>query len=331
MRRTVTLAVVLLLAAALPALAQQAADPFDATREAFMKLETPEEQLALVKQFLAEHPDHARVGDVLEAGVQLLRGPLEDPAGAVDLAETQLSRATSADSRAAVQRILLPLYGEPAHRDDLVTLVGDMSSGQPLTYVQHLDVIRAGVGAQAWELVDVHCAAATPQATAEQFLADYPDRDFSPQYAAEAGANRQGLLLTFQGWSAANQGDLDGAERTFRAASKQVRTTFLGVPENALYRYWGQTLLMRGDRHAGLEKLALAAVYGGDEAAGAAAREAFAALDNPGDYDDYLWQLRQKHAPRMVDFAATDYADQSTAFADVRGERATLLAFWFPT
>ena len=41
-------------------------------------------------------------------------------------------------------------------------------------------------------------------------------------------------------------------------------------------------------------------------------------------------RLRRLLEP-MTDFAAADYQGQTRRFAELRGEKATLLAFWFPT
>ena len=308
-------------------------DPVLAAAEAaFMAAETDEDRLAVVRDFLAEHPDHPEVGMVVRVGADLLTGAMNDPEAAVALAEAQLARTTDARSRVQVQEVLLDLYGNPGHADKLPGLVAEIYGGRDMTYVDHLTVVRAAAAAEAWPLVDEHCAAAAPGATAEAFRAAYPEREFSAEELAAAGRNRQGLLKTFTGWSAANRGDFVAAEEEFRAAGELVRSNYFGLPDNELQLYRGRALVMQGRREEGLELLALAGIFGADHAADEAARETFAALGRrPEAYDDYLWEVRLEHAPRIDDFTAADYQGETHAFSGLRGDKATLLAFWFPT
>ena len=78
--------------------------------------------------------------------------------------------------------------------------------------------------------------------------------------------------------------------------------------------------------------LALAGIYGMDHDAETVAEQTYTDLGkNPAKYDDFLMQIRMKHAPMMANFTANDYQDADHEFKDLIGEKATLLAFWFPT
>lgn len=327
-------AVMLLMAAsaALAADPPEEIDPFDAASAQYDAAETDAARLAVIRKFMAEHPDHDRIGASIREGVRLLDGPLDDHAGAVALASEQLAAASDPELRREIQEILLGVYGVPAHADDLAALVGSMHDITAMTYTEHLTVLEAAAGAEAWGLVDRHVAAAAELATAEAFRAAYPDRDFSDSYVESAGRNRRGLLRTYVGWSAANRGDTADALAAYREAADLVRSSFLGIPENALYLYWGQTLVRNGDREKGLELLALAGIFGADHDADELARRVYLDMGRDEEsYDDYLWELRLAHGVDMVDFQATDYADAQRSFNELRGRKATLLAFWFPT
>jgi len=324
------LGLAVLLSLALPAVAQDDVDPLEATRVAFMGAETDEERLAIAEDFLAKYPEHDNIGDVLDAAIGVLQG-MDNEAGAIKLAEEQLLRTEGADQTRAIQTALLDLYADPAHAGKLKGLVQDMYDPATMTFGDHLTVLNAATGAEAWSMVDTHAEAAKPMATAEAFKAAYPDRDFTDKYVEEMGSNRQGLLLTFAGWSAANQGDLKGAEKTFKQAEKLVRPNFFGLPNNELYRYWGETLVLKDDSKKGLEKLALAGLYSNDDVAAARAEDVYASLDRKEDYDDYLWDLRRKKAPKMEDFEAVNYQDEMKSFHELKGKKATLVSFWFPT
>ena len=321
------------LLSAAPVRAQdEAADPFAIAREAYEAAASPAAKLAIVERFLTDHPAHARFAAAVRAGKNVLLDELDDRQAAVDFVQRYLPLAPDDAARDDLQDLLLDLYSHPDYAAALTELVGRRYDLAAMTYVEHVRVLDAAAKAEAWGLLAKHAAAAESQANADAFRAAYPDRDFSEDYIADAGRNRQGLLRTYTGWAAANQGDLARAEKDFEAAKTLVRKTFFGLPDNELYRFWGLTLLKQGRRDQGLEMLALAGLYGNDEAALAAAREAFTDQGRrQTSFDDYLWDLRRDRATKMADFTAVDYEDVQHAYTSLRGEKATLLAFWFPT
>jgi len=314
------------------ALAQDAADPIKAAEAAFDAAETDAERLAIAQDFLRDYPAHEMAGVVANEAMKILSGPMEDPAAAIDLAKTQYERLEHPEAKIAVQEGLLDIYSQPGYGAELEALIGQMYDLPSMSYVDHLAVLEVATKAERWSLVDKHAAAAEPLATPEAFRAAYEDRDFTDEYIEGAGRNRQGLLKTFTGWSAANQGDIKGAKEDFKAAKSLVRKSFFGMPDNDLYLYWGQTLVKDGDEKKGLEMLTLAGLFGADHDAADLARLTWLDLGkNEDDFDPYLWKMRQKHGAKMVDFSAVDYQDASQSFNGLRGKKATLLAFWFPT
>ncbi len=132
--------------------------------------------------------------------------------------------------------------------------------------------------------------------------------------------------------SAANQGHIQQAIKDYKKAQSLLRQTFFGLPGEDLFRYWGETLVREGETDKGLEKLALAGLFGADKEAAALARKTFLEKGKSEDqYDDYLWSIRTKHGVSMVDFQAGDYKGGAHSFNQLKGKKATLLAFWFPT
>jgi hypothetical protein len=329
---TLMVLVVLFLAGRPGARAQTEDEALKAAETAYLAAETDEARLAVVRDFLVEHADHPDVAMVVEVGVRLLVDEMDDTPGAVALVENQLPSIEDPETLAAVKEMLLPLYGSPAYADKLADLVADIYAPEAMTYVDHLEVIRAAAGAEAWTMVDAHIAAAEPLATAEAFRAAYPESDYSPEEVVEAGRNRQGLLRTFAGWSAANRGDAAKARVDFAAAEDLVRKSYFGLPDNELYRFWGLTVIREGEADKGLEMLALAAIYGNDQDAADAALAAFTARGGPAaKFEDFLWRVALEKGPVIDDFTAVDYQDAPRTFSGVRGEKGTLLAFWFPT
>jgi hypothetical protein len=312
--------------------AQDPSDPFETAKTAFLAAETDAAKLGIAKGFLNNHPQHEQAGMVTDQAVDLLRGPLNDYSGAIALAKTQLLAAGESEIQQEIQEILMGLYSKPGYGSELAELVGQMFDFETMIYTEHLTVLKAATGAENWALVDKHVEKATPLATPEAFRAAYPDREFTDEYVEGAGRNRQGLLKTFTGWSAANQGDTEQAIQEFLSANSLVRKNFFGLTENNLSRYWGQTLVQYGDSDRGVEKLALAGLFGADNESAEIARQTFLATGkSEADFEKFLWKLRQKHSVQMVDFQATDYKDVMHSYNDLKGKKATLLAFWFPT
>lgn len=322
----------LILLAVPAAQAEDAPDPLEVAKGSFMAASNPQTKLAVALDFLGTYPEHPESYQVVGEAARLLSGPLDDHSGAVALVGKYLARAGDSEARFSLQEILLDLYSSPGYGDDLQELVGQMYDQKAMSYVDHLTVIRAATEAEAWSLVDEQAAAAEPQATPEAFGAAYPDRGFSEEYIKKAGQNRQGLLKTYTGWSAARQGDTKRAIQDFKKAESLVRQSFFKLPENDLYRYWGRTLVSMGDTDKGLKMLSLAGLYGSDGEAADLARSTYLDLGkSEGDYENYLWKLRTKNAVKMVDFQANDYTDATVSYNGLRGKKATLLAFWFPT
>jgi hypothetical protein len=168
-------------------------------------------------------------------------------------------------------------------------------------------------------------------ANAETFKADYPDASYSEAYIQISGKNRQALLLTFKGWAKANAGQVESALADFALADGLVRRTYLGQPENELYLYWGKTLLAQGNAKGAADKLAPAALFGGQKEALDPLKQAYLATGgNESGFEDFIWKQRKLLAKTADDFTLEDYEGQPRRFADLRG-KATLLNFWSPT
>ena len=331
LRGRAALGLLLLCLVAAPVAAQDADDPVERTKAAFMAAEGFDARMAVLETFLAEHPNHADVGEVVQFGADLYLEERQDRAAAVALATRQLTVSTDPEVLGSIRSVLMGLYAAPEYAGKLQVLVREMHDPAAMTFSQHLEVLEAATAAESWTLVDEQFMAALPQANAETFRADYPDREFSEEEVAAAGRNREGMLTTFAAWSLANRGKADKAVTMFRQADGKLRKGFLGVPDNGLYRYWGQTLLMLGKPEEGFEKLALAALYGGDDEAGEIARKGWADVRPREDYEDFAWSVRMKHAPVLDGFTAADYQGTVRSFHELKGKQATLVAFWFPT
>lgn len=300
-------------------------------RTAYYGAETPVEKLEIVKTFLAKYPESKYTAGVLGAGTYLLSEELDDHEGAVAYARDILGQVEDPETEGSVRLVLVGLYDRPEYAADLTTLAAEMAAASQTSFSDHLRVLESAVAAEAWDLTLQQVEAAGPLANAATFQADHADQEFAADYIQKAGRHRQGLLGTYRGWALANQGETDAALRSFSDSEGMVKFTYLGVPENDLYLYWGQARLANNENEAALEMLSLAAIWGYSDDALEAARKVYADLkgDNAG-FKDYLWEVRCNTARTLEDFTLSDYEDAPRSFSELKG-KVTLLAFWFPT
>jgi len=331
-KTSIILGLLALLLAAWPAMAETPDDPWQAARAEYKAADDLVERVAIVKSFLDANPEHPDIAWAVDTGAYMVGELTGNKKDSVDLVVGQLERTKTPELRLAMQVILLDMYGDPDYADRLPGLVDTMyPDTSVMSYVDHLHVIDSANTAEVWSVVDEYCKLAMPMANPEQFAADYPDRGFSAAVIEESGNHRGATILTFAGWSLTNQGDLDGALQKFEQAEPKVRMTLFNTPDNQLDHYWGMTLVKAGQEEAGLARLTLAGMYGGDDEAAEMSRKLLARLHPDQDYDDYTWAIRQQHAPTRADWQAVDYNDQMQTFANLKGDRATLIAFWSPT
>lgn len=325
-------ATLLLMMLAMSALAaEEPQDPFDEARVRFMATEDNQELLAIVREFLAEHPEHERVADVARIGTDILLMLSDDRAGAATLVEEQLDRTTGADLQDQLRGILIGVYAHPDYREQLTELVKAHRDPQAMAFGAQLELMRSASAAEAWPLALEVASAAMANASAEAFAADYPDREYDAATLAERGENRKGLVLTQRGWARFNLGEVDAGLGDLAEAEQRLTTGFTGLPDNELHRVWGRALVAAGERGKGVKKLALVGIFGGDHEALELAREHHASLDPSQDFEAYLWQLRRESGPKLPSFEATDYDRVARDYQELKGKEATLLTFWFPT
>jgi tetratricopeptide (TPR) repeat protein len=315
-----------------PALAAEAPDPIEEAKTEFMAAESDAAKIIVLRQFLADHPDHEEVGMVLELAISMLTENMDDYQGAVNLAEEQLTRSSDPETQKAIQGAMLDLYSKPAYGHELDNLVTRMYQTSEMKFSLHMKVMEAAAAAEAWSLIDERIDKAYLQATPEAFQSDYPDGDYDTAHIQTAGDNRLGMLKTYAGWAQANLGNLDRAIALYEEADEMIRRNLLGVPDNGLYRFWGQTLVMKDNKSGGLNLLALAQIFSADQEAGELALKIYQEQGNTkASFEDYLWELRQKKGVVLANFSANDYEGKTHSFNDLRGKKATMLAFWFPT
>jgi hypothetical protein len=290
------------------------------------------EKVAAAKTFLAELPDTEHTREVAGTAVELLLGPLADPAGADALLVELSGRVKTPETRTALLGMRL---GTLAGRKDAAGLraaVAEYTSGRELKYGDRERVFEAALECGEWELAIAHAEASLPLATPEAFRADNAPRKLTEQRVADFARRRKVGALAAMGWAFANQGRLDQALPVLTEAADTDFCGYMGNTESAAGSYLGRALAMAG-RHDDAERpLAIAALYGGDVAARDALRERFTATHGSAEgFDAWLGEARRRMARPVEDFTLADYGGTARTFSALRNGEVTLLAFWFPT
>jgi hypothetical protein len=299
--------------------------------EARRDLETTEEKLAVTKNFLSEYPESEVTARALDAVLYYQGEALGDLEGAITYAEGLRDRVTNAEILTAVDKVMIPWYGQAGKKEKMLSVADRLAAANALGFNDHWNVIEAAGDADDWELVRAYCEKARPVATAEAYRADYPNGEFTEDEVAQAADNRLGMILVMEGWARANQGEIDAALDELAKADGLVRHSYVGTADYDLDTYRARTLMMARDFEKAIDQFAREALVMGNAEALTGMKEAYAALhgDTVG-FTDYAATLHRSVAKTVQDFQLSDYEEKPRRFSNLRGD-VTLLAFWFPT
>jgi hypothetical protein len=213
---------------------------------------------------------------------------------------------------------------------DITPAIAALEAARPLTFSEHLDLMEVGDVDGNWSMVEKHALAGMELATPEAFRADYPDREFSDEDASRRASNRDAMSRAWLGWSMANTDRVAEALTEFEAADGAASAGYLGIPSGPLYRLWGATEAEHGDRDAGMERLARAALWADDHDAMELLESLYPNDEAAIPFEHWLWETRLRTARTVDSVTLQNYQGAEHNLEDLRGE-AMLLAFWFPT
>lgn len=293
---------------------------------------TPDEKVAVLKEFLVRYPDTVHTVEAVESAVYALAQRGGQPAEADAFVVAHLRRIRNPERRRDVAFQRLPLLARLERREELRALAGELSAGRALTYREAMAIGDAATAAGEWELARRTYTDADIYASEEAIRNESAGARMSDDRIARAARRRKAAVLTGLGWAEANLGRMDDALRHFALARQFDLIGFLGTTESKLGIYQGQTLLRAGQVAQALETLAPEAVFGESEEAVNVFREAFLASGgDPSRFDAFLAAERVRLARPAVDFTLPDYQGVPHTFSALRNGEVALLAFWFPT
>jgi tetratricopeptide (TPR) repeat protein len=257
---------------------------------------------------------------------------MDDAEGALALLDATLDQNTDPETRFEIAKAMFPLSVEIGEPMDLATIAEELAAVRPLNFVERIEVSDLALEHGQWETGAAYAEAALEKATADDFLADYPDDDYTREEAEAKAARRTIMSLANLGWAKWNLGQPDEAMAAFDEAAPLQTVGYLGFSDLPLDLYRGRALLASGDAEGAIELLTPRAVLASDEDAMEALREAFAVINQEeGEFDDFVWSERQRLARTIDDFTLADYEGEMHDFSALSDGKVTLLAFWFPT
>jgi hypothetical protein len=301
--------------------------------EAWGNLETAEDKTRLSEGYLAKYPNTEHSG-LLARRIAYYRGyELKDPQGAFDAVFPAIGQIEDPEQRFVASMSLFGLADSVEVPLDIGVVAADLEAVRPLSYDEHQWVAEIATDLEEWVHADQHAHAAFFLATAENFRAENPDREFSDEKVQSIVRHRQGQSLAYEAWALYNQGDTEPAFTRFAEAEAIGSVSYLGVPDNPLYTFWGRAALAEGDLDKAVELLGAETLFGQDGSSSMPyLREAYVAKNGDDEgFDEFLWSTRNELAKTVDDFTLLDYEGSPVSLKDISTDKVTLLAFWFPT
>ena len=313
-----------------------AVDPVDQAwtdfRAAYGELETTEEKLPLIRGFMREHPDTEYAGMLAGAVAYYQGDEMADPVGAYALLGETLAKNTDPEARYQIGMAMFPLAMEMGEPMDLGVVAEELAASRPLDFGEMIEVADAAITHEQWEVGATYAEAALGKATAEAFLSDYPDDDYTAEEAAVKADRRKAMSLANLGWAQWNLDQTEEAMATFEEAAPLKSVNYVGAADTPLDLYRGKAMLAAGEPVKAMEFLTPGAIMGSDDDAMSALREAYvAAKGNDQGFDEWIWSERKALAKSVGTFTLADYDGNPHDFSTLSDGNVTLLAFWFPT
>jgi len=309
-----------------------AEEAYTASRKTYDEAKSPEEKVAVWREFLASYPESEHTMSALRPTVYYLVERLDAPEEADALVVDLLESVKGPELRRQVLLQRLQPLAALGNAAELAATVERVAGIELLSFSENSDVVEAALDADAWQLAVDRTEIGLGQANAETYRADYPDREFSDDEVRDAVERRLAGMLAAKGWALANLDRPDEGLAALAEAATHDTLQFTGESSNRIGSYRGQILHRLGRDAEAIDALAADALYGDDEEAVDAMRAAYEALHGSDDgFEDFVWSTRLAIAARVVDFTLPDYQGREHTFSSLRGGDVTLLAFWFPT
>lgn len=295
------------------------------------EIEAPEDRVPILEAFISDYPDTDQSVNALRDVVYYRTAKLDDLPGALETVRLTRQQVRDPELRFETGLLLHDLSNQAGEVSDLGAVADELTAHRELGFVDHLDVVEAGVKSGSWELVLGHAIAMERFANETAFRVAYPDDDFTVDQVTHSVNRRRAWVLAYQGGALTHLNRLEEAEEVFREAEAVPAVTdFVGIPETPLDIYRGQAALLHGQPERAADFFAHDAVMGGDPRAVAGLNKAYLAMGGEGEgFDAYLRSTREQIARPLGSVTLANYAGDPVDLASMTGS-VMVISFWNP-
>ncbi len=297
---------------------------FKAAYEKYRMSDDRMEKAALMDKFAANHPDSETAGRAIEMVVYNRYMINEDYQGALVYLDKKIGEISDPAVLKSVKLLKLEALAELKEESALTILAEDLlNSADGLASGERLQVLGAATRSGAWYLADK---------VSGMLLDDLKDSD--DPYSKSA-------VLMQKGWILHNLGQNEEALKFFEEADFIGPKNFAGYseyPAMELEYQWATALLAAGRAKDALDKFEIRALFVKEENSdlqnsyqGLLKQAYLEAGKNEASFPAYKAERKAELSRQVPEFSAPDSNGKTLSFSEIRGEKATLLVFWFPT
>ncbi len=304
--------------------AASAEQDFKAAYEKYRSSDDRMEKALLMDKFVADHPGAETAGRAIEMVVYNRFVINEDYQGALGYLDTKLGEISEPAVLKSVKLQKLEILAELKDKSALNTLAEDiLNSPEGLTSGERMQVLGAATRSGAWRLADK---------VSGMLLGELKDNN--DPYSRSA-------VLMQKGWILHNLGQNEEALKFFEEADLIGPRNFAGYseyPAMELEFQWASALLASGRAEDALDKFEIRALFVKEENndlqdtyQGLLKQAYLAAGNNEASFPEYKAERKADLSRQVPEFSAPDANGKTRSFSEIKGEKATLLIFWFPT
>ena len=304
--------------------ADEAEEEFRAAYEEYRMLDDREEKASLMDRFATENPDAESAGRAIGMVVYNRYAQSGDYGGALAYLDEKLDFIKNPAIEKAVKLQKLEVLAELKQGETFRSLSEELlDSPLSLTSRERQQVLGAAVNSASWDLAET---------LSNSLLDEIPES--SDPYGRSA-------VLLKKAWAIHNQGRSEEALGVFEEAGELAPRNFAGYfeyPAMELEFQWATALLAAGKAEEALERFAPRAIFVKEEnpklqeSYQGLFKELYLESGRDGSaLDAYKAQTKNELSKQVPEFSAPDAGGTTRSFSEIRGEKATLLVFWFPT
>jgi len=301
-----------------------AEDAFKAAYDKYRVSDDREAKAALMDGFVASHPDSEPAGRAIGMVVYNRYSLNDDPEGALAYLDGKLELISNPGVRKAVELQKLTALAELGDSSSFSALVATLLESDPgLTPEEERQVLGAASTLGAWDL----------SIKISDVLLEKVSGSEDPYGRSE--------ILMEKAWALHNLDHDEEALGFYREAASLAPRNFAGYyeyPTMELEYQWAATLRSAGRVSEALDLFSPRAVLVREEekrlqeSHQALLKELY--LANGGEeasFDSFKAGKREEISRAVPDFSAPDANGTTRSFKEIKGAKATLLVFWFPT